>query len=187
VGLTAGPSETEIGHAVVTLELATALAGAALGVQPFDQPDVAAAKAATNAVLEEGGALVPVEPIERLLGLLQPGDHLALQVFGDPGDHEAHVLDAARVALRDRFHVAVSLGFGPRFLHSTGQLHKGGPRSIVCMQAVGDDPHEIPIPGQPFGFAHLKQAQAAGDLRTLQARGIRAGRVDLHELLAVAP
>jgi hypothetical protein len=80
----------------------------------------------------------------------------------------------------------VSLGFGPRFLHSTGQLHKGGPKSIVCIQVVGKDHSEIPIPGQPFGFGHLKQAQAAGDLRTLQARGIRAGRVDLHELLAVA-
>jgi hypothetical protein len=171
----------------VTLELATALTGAALGVQPFDQPDVAAAKAATTEVLEAGGVEVPVQPIGDLLALVRPGDHLALQVFGDPGDHEAHVLEAARVALRDRLRVAVSLGFGPRFLHSTGQLHKGGPRSIVCVQAVGGHPHEIPIPGQAFGFGHLEQAQAAGDLRTLQARGIRSGRVDLHELLGEAP
>jgi glucose-6-phosphate isomerase len=186
--LVTGPDASPhgIGHAVVTMELAVALTGAALGVQPFDQPDVAAAKAATNEVLAEGGVDVPVQPLESLLGQLAPGDHLALQVFGDPGDHEAHVLDAVRVELRDRYRVAVSLGFGPRFLHSTGQLHKGGPRSIVCVQVVGADHHEIPIPGQPFGFGHLKQAQAAGDLRTLQARGIRAGRVDLHELLAVA-
>ena len=176
-----------LGHMVVTFELATALTGAALGVQPFDQPDVAAAKAATTEVLDEGGADVPPQPLGDLLDLVRPGDHLALQVFGDPGDHEAHVLEAARVALRDRLHVAVSLGFGPRFLHSTGQLHKGGPRSIVCVQAVGSDPHEIPIPGQGFGFGHLKRAQAAGDLRTLQARGIRSGRVDLHELLEEAP
>jgi hypothetical protein len=187
VSISAGATAAEIGHTVVTLELATALTGAALGVQPFDQPDVAAAKAATTAVLDEGGVDVPLQPIGDLLALVQPGDHLALQVFGDPGDHEAHVLDAARVALRDRLRVAVSLEFGPRFLHSTGQLHKGGPRAIVCVQAVGADPQEIPIPGQPFGFGHLKQAQAAGDLRTLQARGIRSGRVDLHELLAEAP
>jgi transaldolase / glucose-6-phosphate isomerase len=77
----------------------------------------------------------------------------------------------------------VSLGFGPRFLHSTGQLHKGGPASIVCVQAVGDDRQEIAIPGQDFGFGHLKQAQAAGDLLTLRSRGVRSGRVDLHELL----
>jgi transaldolase/glucose-6-phosphate isomerase len=186
LGLTVGATAVEVGHAVVTLELATALAGAALGVQPFDQPDVAAAKAATSAVLAAGGVEVPLQSVEELLALVRPGDHLALQVFGDPGDHEAHVLDAVRVALRDRCRVAVSLGFGPRFLHSTGQLHKGGPRSIVCVQAMGTDHEEIPIPGQPFGFAHLEQAQAAGDLRTLQERGIRAGRVDLHELLEVA-
>jgi glucose-6-phosphate isomerase len=180
------PSPHAIGHGVVTMELAVALTGAELGVQPFDQPDVAAAKAATNEVLAEGGVDVPLQPLESLLSQLRPGDHLALQVFGDPGDHEADVLDAVRVELRDRYRVAVSLGFGPRFLHSTGQLHKGGPRSIVCIQVVGKDHSEIPIPGQPFGFGHLKQAQAAGDLRTLQARGIRAGRVDLHELLAVA-
>jgi transaldolase / glucose-6-phosphate isomerase len=175
-----------IGHMAVTMELAIALVGAAIGVQPFDQPDVAAAKAATTEVLEEGGVDVPEQPLVDLLALVGPGDHLALQIFGDPGDHEVEVLDAARVALRDRLHVAVSLGFGPRFLHSTGQLHKGGPKAIVCVQAVGSDHQEIPIPGRDFGFGHLKQAQAAGDLRTLQARGIRAGRVDLHELLAEA-
>ena len=73
--------------------------------------------------------------------------------------------------LRDRLRVAVSLGFGPRFLHSTGQLHKGGPRAIVCVQVLGDDALEIAIPGRDFGFGHLKAAQAAGDLRTLVDRG----------------
>ena len=178
-------SPSGLGRMVVVQELAVALTGAAIGVQPFDQPDVAAAKAATEEVLAEGRTDVPVEPLADLLALVQPGDHLALQLFSDPGDHEAHVLDAVRVALRDRLRVAVSLGFGPRYLHSTGQLHKGGPGAIVCIQAVGDDADEIPIPGQPYGFGHLKHAQAAGDLRTLQARGIRAGRVDLHELLEV--
>ena len=175
-----------LGHMVVTTELAVALTGAAIGVHPFDQPDVAAAKAATNEVLQDGAVDVPVEPLGKLLEQVRSGDHLALQVFADPGDHDAQLLDAVRVALRDRLRVAVSLGFGPRFLHSTGQLHKGGPPEIVCVQAVGHDPTEIPIPGQPFGFGHLKHAQAAGDLHTLQTRGIRAGRVDLHELLEVA-
>jgi glucose-6-phosphate isomerase len=185
VALRAGPTEVEIGRAVVTLELATALAGAALGVQPFDQPDVAAAKEATTQVLDEGGGDEPLTPLDDLLGLVGPGDHLALQVFADPGGHAALELEAARVALRDRLRVAVSLGFGPRFLHSTGQLHKGGPPSIVCVQAVGDDAQDIGIPGRKFGFGHLKAAQATGDLRTLRARGIRAGRVALAELLAV--
>ena len=179
------PDPRSVGRLVVTMEVATALAGAAIGVQPFDQPDVAAAKAATNEVLEAGGVAVTDEPLAALLAQLRPGDLLALQAFVDPAGPAAPALERARVVLRDRHRVAVTLGYGPRFLHSTGQLHKGGPRTIVCVQVVGDDPHEIPIPGQAFGFGHLKQAQAAGDLRTLEARGIRAGRVALHELVEV--
>ncbi len=186
VAVPAGPDPRAIGSFVVVTELATALAGAALGVHPFDQPDVAAAKSATNDVLAEGGASVAETPLAELLAELRPGDHLALQAFVDPGGPDGHRLEAARVALRDRHRVAVTLGFGPRFLHSTGQLHKGGPRAIVCVQVVGEDSEEIAIPGQGFGFGHLKQAQAAGDLRTLQARGIRAGRVPLDDLLGVA-
>jgi glucose-6-phosphate isomerase len=174
-----------VGHLAVTMEVAVALAGAAIGVQPFDQPDVAAAKAATAEVLAEGGAEVPEQPLADLLTLLEPCDHLALQAFVDPGDPRVAGLEAARVALRDRHRVATSLGLGPRYLHSTGQLHKGGPLAIVCVQVTSDDPSEIEVPGQPFGFGHLKQAQAAGDLRTLQTRGIRAGRVSLADLLEV--
>ena len=174
-----------IGHMAVTMELAVALTGAAIGVQPFDQPDVASAKAATSEVLAEGGVEVPEQPLDDLLDQLEPGDHLALQAFVDPGDPRVVELEGARVVLRDRHRVATSLGLGPRFLHSTGQLHKGGPRAIVCVQVASDDATEVPIPGQPFGFGHLKHAQAAGDLRTLQARGIRAGRVALSELVAV--
>ncbi len=176
------PSAHGIGHLAVTMELAVALTGVAIGVQPFDQPDVAAAKAATAEVLEEGGADVAEVPLDEVLGQLEPSDHLALQAFVDPGGPAATRLESARVALRDRHRVATSLGFGPRFLHSTGQLHKGGPRAIVCVQVTGDDPDEIPIPGRDFDFGHLKQAQAAGDLRTLQARGIRAARVPLTDL-----
>ncbi|MGH9084890.1 MAG: glucose-6-phosphate isomerase [Acidimicrobiales bacterium] len=175
-------SEHGIGHLAVTMELAVALAGAAIGVQPFDQPDVAAAKAATNEVLDEGGTPVDLTELSDLLDQLRPGDHLALQAFVDPTSAVAGQLEAARVRLRDEHHVAVSLGYGPRFLHSTGQLHKGGPAAIVCVQVVGDDPDELPIPGRSFGFGHLKHAQATGDLRTLLARGIRAGRVPLHQL-----
>ena len=181
-----GPSPHDVGHLVVTMELATALVGAAIGVQPFDQPNVAAAKAATNAVLAEGGVAVAEESLADLLMLVQPGDHLVLQVFGDPGGDDAALLEVTRLVLRDRLRVAVSLGFGPRFLHSTGQLHKGGPAAIVCVQAVSVDRQEIPIPGQDFGFGHLKHAQAAGDLRTLRGAGLRAGRVSWRELVEVA-
>jgi glucose-6-phosphate isomerase len=180
--VTADPAS--IGRAVVVAEIATALTGAALGQQPFDQPDVAAAKAATNDVLAEGGADVEATPLADLLAELRPGDHLALQAFVDPGGPHAEDLERARVRLRDEHRVATSLGFGPRFLHSTGQLHKGGPAAIVCAQVATPDPEEIPIPGRDFGFGHLKQAQAAGDLRTLRQRGIRAARVTLDDLSA---
>ncbi len=173
-----------LGHAVVVAELATAWAGAALGVQPFDQPDVASAKAATHDVLEAGGVEVPVVDLDELLAQVRPGDHLALQAFIDPESPIATELEAVRTRLRDELRVAVSLGVGPRFLHSTGQLHKGGPDAIVCVQVSPPDQQEIPIPGRDLGFGELKQAQAAGDLRTLQDRGIRAGRVSLDSLLA---
>ncbi len=179
------PQAHSLGHFVMIWELATALAGAALGVQPFDQPDVAAAKAATSDVLSSGDATVAEVPLADLLDQLRPDDHLALQAFVDPGSPDAEHLEEARIALRDRHQVATSLGFGPRFLHSTGQLHKGGPAAIVCVQVVGADPTEIEIPGAGFGFGHLKQAQATGDLRTLHERGIRAGRVPLAELVGL--
>jgi glucose-6-phosphate isomerase len=183
--LPSGPTAATLGHLVVTAELATALVGAAIGVQPFDQPDVAAAKAATNAVLDQGGATVDLQSLDSLVGQLRPGDHLALQAFIDPGGVHAEALERARLVLRDHHHVAVSLGFGPRFLHSTGQLHKGGPRSIVCVQVVSEDIDDIQIPGRKLGFGELKQAQAAGDLQTLRDRGIRAGRVPLDELIGL--
>lgn len=187
VVLPAGPEPRALGWFVVVAELATALTGAALGVQPFDQPDVAAAKAATNAVLAEGGASVEETPLAAALALLEPGDHLAIQAFVDPGSPVAEALQAARLTLRGRHRVATSLGFGPRFLHSTGQLHKGGPRAIVCVQVVAAAPEEIPIPGRDFGFGHLEAAQAAGDLRTLVDRGLRAVRVPLAELAGDLP
>lgn len=183
LALPLSPDARAIGHLVVVAELATALTAAAIGVQPFDQPDVAAAKAATNEVLAEGGATIDETPLAELLAQLRPGDHLAIQAFVDPSGPHAAPLAAARLTLRDRHRVATSLGFGPRFLHSTGQLHKGGPAAIVCVQVVGDDPHELAIPGRDLGFGQLKAAQATGDLRTLQARGIRAGRVPLSELI----
>jgi glucose-6-phosphate isomerase len=171
-----------IGFAVVVSEVATALVAAVIGVHPFDQPDVAAAKAATNEVLETGDLAVDEVALATLLDVLRPGDHLAIQAFVDPDGPAAASIAATRVALRDAYGVATSLGFGPRFLHSTGQLHKGGPRSIVCVQVVADDPHDIAIPGGDLTFGRLKQAQADGDLRTLQARGIRAGRASLEAL-----
>ncbi len=175
-----------LGDLVLTWEVATALCGAALGINPFDQPNVAEAKAATNEVLERGVEDIATTPLGDLLGRVGPGDYVAIQAYIDPEGDRVDVLEDARTAIRDRYRVATTVGLGPRFLHSTGQLHKGGPPSGVFLQVVGDDPVDVAIPGQPFGFSTLKHAQAEGDLRTLQAHGLRAGRVTLAELEEVA-
>jgi transaldolase/glucose-6-phosphate isomerase len=173
----------DLGAQVLLWELATAFAGAVLGINPFDQPDVASAKAATNEVLEAGMPDIPTVTPASLLAQVRPGDYVALQLFGDPGDPEMHLMHEARRVLRDRYRVATTFGIGPRFLHSTGQLHKGGPPTGVFLQMVGPDHADLPIPGRDFTFSTLKQAQAAGDLVALQDRGLRAGRVSIHELL----
>ncbi|HEX7130939.1 MAG TPA: hypothetical protein VF228_00095, partial [Iamia sp.] len=171
-----------LGDLVLTWEVATALCGAALGINPFDQPNVAEAKAATNEVLEKGLGSIEITPLSGLLDLVGPGDYVAIQAFIDPEAGEVDILEDARTAIRDRYRVATTVGLGPRYLHSTGQLHKGGPPSGVFLQVVGDDAVDVPIPGKPFGFSTLKHAQAEGDLRTLQAHGLRAGRVTLADL-----
>ncbi len=172
---------------VVVWEQAVALAGAVLGINPFDQPDVASAKEATDAVLARGLPTIETVPVATLVDQVGPGDYLALQAFVDPGDEALLAgLQSSRMKLRDHLRVATTLGVGPRFLHSTGQLHKGGPPSGVFVQVVGDDATDVAIPGRPFGFSALKHAQAAGDLLALRQRGLRAGRVRIDELLEVA-
>ena len=136
-------------------------------------------------MLAEGPPEVAVEPVGDLLATLRPGDYLAIQAFVDPGGSVVDELERVRLALRDRHRVATTVGLGPRFLHSTGQLHKGGPDTGVFLQVVGDDPEDVEVPGAGHGFSALKRAQADGDLLTLRERGRRAGRVALDELLEV--
>jgi glucose-6-phosphate isomerase len=177
----------DLGAQVFLWEIAVALVGVVLGINPFDQPDVQSAKDATNRVLHEG--LPPIETVSpsALLSTMAAGDHLAILAFVDPGDVDLLAqLQRARHALRDRLRVATTVGIGPRFLHSTGQLHKGGPPSGVFLQLLGEDHVDVDIPGRPFGFSMLKQAQAAGDLLALQSRGLRAGRVTIEALMEEA-
>ena len=187
-----GGELVELGAQVLLWELATALAGALLGIQPFDQPDVAAAKAATARVLDEGPPGVEPVPLGDLLAQVGRGDYLAVQAFVDPGSPVVARLEAARVALRDRLRgpsprVVATRWLGPRFLHSTGQLHKGGPDTGVFVQVVADHDDDVAIPGAPYGFAALERAQADGDLLTLHDRKRRAGRVRLADLVEAAP
>jgi hypothetical protein len=172
----------ELGAQVLIWEVATALCGAALGIQPFDQPNVAEAKEATAQVLAGGDAPDPGPSLAAVLAQVRPGDYLALQAYVDPDDEAVERLAEIRLALRDEFRVATTLGLGPRFLHSTGQLHKGGPPTGVFLQIVGDDQTDAPIPGREFGFSRLKHAQADGDLLTLRRHGLRAARTTVDEL-----
>jgi glucose-6-phosphate isomerase len=179
-----GDLVVDLGAQVLLWEFATAVAGAALGINPFDQPDVAAAKAATQKVLDSGSVPdIAPEPLAGVLAQVRPGDYVSIQAYVEPGGGDVDGIERARVAIRDRYRVATTVGLGPRFLHSTGQLHKGGPPTGVFIQVVGDDDVDVDIPGAPYGFSTLKRAQAAGDLETLRDRGLRAGRVSLDELL----
>jgi glucose-6-phosphate isomerase len=187
----------DLGGELFRWEFATAVMGSLLSVNPFDQPDVEAAKLQANqalAAFRERGSLpdpaleVPATEaageIARLLDAGRPGDYVAIQAFGDPDGLEAPLLEFGE-ALVARSGLAVTTGFGPRFLHSTGQLHKGGPLSGIFVQMVTANPVDVAIPdsfgarGGSVGFGVLKAAQALGDLRALAAARRRVLRVNL--------
>ena len=113
------------------------------------------------------------------LDAAQRGDYVALMAYVTPDADNEDALQRLRVAIRDGRRVATTLGFGPRFLHSTGQLHKGGPNTGVYIQITTDDAEDVPIPGKPFSFSVLKRAQAAGDLQSLRDHGRRVIRVHI--------
>jgi len=165
-------------------EFATAVACYVLGVNPFDQPDVQEAKDSANRFLRgEASEAPPSEAtLDSVLESAGPGDYVALLAYVQRVEDMDRRLIDARVRLRDRLRVATTSGFGPRFLHSTGQLHKGGPNSGVFIQVLADDAADLPIPGQTFTFGQLKRAQADGDLAALLSRGRRAVRVTPDEL-----
>lgn len=181
-----GGEAADLGGEVVRWEFATAVAGALLDINPFDQPDVAAAKSATSRVLEEGLPEMPFTPPQRLLDRVVAGDYVALLAFVDPDSDEVQRLHDVATRLRDQLHVPVTVGVGPRYLHSTGQLHKGGPPQGVFLVIVGEDSEDADIPQASFSFSTLKWAQAAGDLEALQGRSLRAGRVAVDDLEAAA-
>ncbi|PYM95934.1 MAG: transaldolase [Candidatus Rokuibacteriota bacterium] len=187
------PDPEHLGAEFFRWELATAVAGAVLGVNPFDQPDVEASKVATRALTdqyEKAGVLPAESPLcvtdaalvptlKAHLSKIRPGDYVALLAYVEMSEaHEAE-LQAIRMMIRDRFKVATCLGFGPRFLHSTGQAYKGGPSSGVFLQLTCDDAADLPVPGQRYTFGVVKAAQARGDLRVLEERGRRVLRVHL--------
>ena len=187
------PGAAHLGAEFFRWEFATAVAGAILGVNPFDQPDVEASKVATRSLTdhyEKTGALGAESPlrvsdpacgpaVKAHLETVRPGDYVAFLAYVPMNAaHEAE-LQAARVAVRDRLRVATCLGFGPRYLHSTGQAYKGGPASGVFIQITCDDADDLSVPGRRYTFGVVKAAQALGDFQVLRERGRRALRVHL--------
>jgi Phosphoglucose isomerase len=174
------PDPYALGAEFFRWEFAIAVAGAYLEINPFDQPDVQAAKDKTNEVLATGKEpeLEPEGSIEELLAQAQEGDYVCVQAFVDPSSD----LDPLVARLRSESGLVVTHGYGPRYQHSTGQLHKGGPKTGLFLQVIDDQGDELPIPGKPFGFRRLIRAQAAGDLETLKERGRRVARVRLEDL-----
>ena len=189
------------GHPVVTLDLAdvydlaaeffrwefaTAAVGHVLEVDVFDEPNVQESKDNTKKVLAqvEGSGKLPAEPaadeaeLMPFLAAARDGDYIATMAYVTPTDANEQALQEFRTAIRDTHRKATTLGFGPRFLHSTGQLHKGGPNTGVFVQITTNDTVDVPIPGQPFSFSILKQAQAIGDLQSLRDHGRRV--IHLH-------
>jgi len=164
----------ELGGEFFRWEFATAVAGAILGVNPFDQPNVAESKANTGRVLASGRPPTPADPagaVRPWLGGVRRGDYIAVMAYVAPQAAMDRRLAALRGAIARRAGVAVTLGYGPRFLHSTGQLHKGGPPRGHFLQIVDAPAGDVPIPGAPYGFRQLIAAQADGDLEALRARG----------------
>jgi Phosphoglucose isomerase len=171
----------DLGAEFFRWEFATAVAGSILGINPFNQPDVQAAKDKTGALLSQGTVPQPGPEgsLDELLAAAEPPQYIAIQAFIDP-EREGE-LDPLVVRARETGCV-VTKGLGPRYLHSTGQLHKGGPNSVLAIQVVDDFGEELAIPGRDFGFRQLIAAQATGDLESLKERGRTVCRVRLEDL-----
>jgi len=186
--------KTDLGQEFFRWEVAVAAAGAALGIQPFNQPDVQLAKelakkamAAVGSQTASAGAdLVRAEDknalsgaVKELLSSVKRGDYISVQAYLNPTEGTWSTLQQIRTKLRELTKAATTVGFGPRFLHSTGQLHKGGPNTGVFLQIVDEPAEQLPVPETNYSFAQLIRAQAEGDYQALKQRGRRVLRVQL--------
>ncbi|MFY9717521.1 MAG: glucose-6-phosphate isomerase [Thermoplasmata archaeon] len=184
----------DVGQEFFRWEVGVALAGAILGINPFDQPDVELAKQLARAAMArpagpaaspevreerigEGPALT--DALARWLGSARPRDYVALQAYVAPTEPVSAALDALRQVLLARTRLATTVGFGPRFLHSTGQLHKGGPNTGLFLQIVDTPAADLEVPGAGYTFGQLIHAQSLGDYQALQQKGRRVLRVQL--------
>ena len=173
-----------IGAEFFRWEMATAIAGSIICINPFDQPNVQAAKDMTESVLAQyktSGKLPDMEEadsIGQLLAMAGPGYYLAIMAYVTQSPEVEQALDDLRRRVTEKYGIATTMGYGPRFLHSTGQLHKGGPASGLFLQITAEHSQTLPIAGTPYSFGVLSNAQALGDLQALRASKRRAARVD---------
>jgi transaldolase/glucose-6-phosphate isomerase len=211
-------SPAHIGQEFFRFEIATAVAGAVLGINPFDQPDVESTKIKTReltSAFETSGALPAETPaaedgaiaiytdaanadalrkagansdlaswMKAHLARIQPGDYVATLAYLDRDDANIAAIQNIRMAIRDSKHVATCVGFGPRFLHSTGQAYKGGPNTGVFIQITAEPAPDLDVPGQKIGFGVIEAAQARGDFGVLAERGRRALRLHIKSDVA---
>ncbi|MBI4483730.1 MAG: bifunctional transaldolase/phosoglucose isomerase [Acidobacteria bacterium] len=186
--------KSDLGQEFFRWEVAVAAAGAVLGIHPFNQPDVELAKELARRAMERGGTATgrqgieqaPAAQLEELARALETwmadaraGDYVALQAYLAPTPETTAALQSVRLNLRNRLRLATTLGYGPRFLHSTGQLHKGGPSTGLFLQLVDDCREDLPVPESDYTFGALIRAQALGDYQALRQRGRRVLRVNL--------
>jgi transaldolase/glucose-6-phosphate isomerase len=196
-------SAYDLGQEFFRWEIATAVAGSIIGINAFNQPDVEASKIATRKLtteFEEKGSLPAEKPalvedgislfgkidgttleaaLRAHLQSLGKGDYFAILAYIQMNEEHESALQSMRIGVRDHSHVATCLGFGPRFLHSTGQAYKGGPNTGVFLQITAGDAQDLQVPGQKYTFGVVKAAQARGDLQVLTERGRRALRIHL--------
>jgi len=190
--------KADLGREIFWWEMAVASAGAVLGIHPFNQPDVRLAKDFTRRAMEGGpdaggGGQVEAETLsidepevlgralKGWIGRARPGDYTALQAYLPSSSAVTQALQSLRLELLKRTGLATTSGYGPRFLHSTGQLHKGGPGTGLFLQIIDEPGIEIPVPETGYGFRRLIRAQALGDYLALKQRGRRVLRVNFKE------
>jgi transaldolase/glucose-6-phosphate isomerase len=171
----------ELGQEFFRWEFATAVAGALIGINPFDQPNVQEAKDRTKAILDSGDD-PELEPEGEPFAGAGAGDYVAILAFVEPSEANDRRIETLVDRARKETGCVVTRGYGPRYLHSTGQLHKGGPPTGVFLQVLDDPGEELPIPGLEFGFGRLIRAQAAGDYAALKERGLRVARASWEDL-----
>ena len=170
---------SDLGRIFFFAEFAVAVAGWALGINPFDQPNVQEAKDNTGRILKEG--LPEEEPgsLDELLAGAAPPRYIAILGYATPSEEFDAAVADLRVALRERTRCATTFGYGPRYLHSTGQYHKGGPPNGLFIQLYQPATEDVEIPEAGYSFEHLKNAQALGDMQTLRAHGLQVVRVEV--------